>query len=77
MPRARALRDVPRDHPPRRARLAAAGCPVTPEGIGVKAADVHVTALRAQIIRNRYTILGLAQDTGRLDALARELDTIW
>ncbi|MBQ6925707.1 MAG: sn-glycerol-1-phosphate dehydrogenase [Kiritimatiellae bacterium] len=60
-----------------RARLAAAGCPVTPEGIGVKAADVHVTALRAQIIRNRYTILDLAQDTGRLDALARELDTIW
>lgn len=60
-----------------RARLAAAGCPVAPEGIGVKAADVHVTALRAQIIRNRYTILDLAQDTGRLDALARELDTIW
>ncbi len=60
-----------------RDRLAAAGCPVTPEGIGVKAADVHVTALRAQIIRNRYTILDLAQDTGRLTDLAHELDTIW
>ena len=60
-----------------RSRLSAAGCPVTPEGIGVKAADVHVTALRAELIRNRYTILDLAQDAGRLDVLAHELDTIW
>ena len=60
-----------------RKRLAAAGCPVTPEGIGVKAAEVHVTALRAELIRNRYTILDLAQDAGRLGVLARELDTIW
>ena len=60
-----------------RKRLASAGCPVTPEGIGVKATDVHVTALRAELIRNRYTILDIAQDTGRLGVLARELDTIW
>ena len=60
-----------------RSRLSAAGCPVTPEGIGVKAADVHVTALRAELIRNRYTILDLAQDAGRLNVLAHELDTIW
>ncbi len=60
-----------------RSRLSAAGCPVTPEGIGVKAADVHVTALRAELIRNRYTILDLAQDAGRLNDIAHELDTIW
>ena len=60
-----------------RARLSAAGCPVTPEGIGVNAADVPVTALRAETIRNRYTILDLAQDTSRLSALAAELDAIW
>jgi glycerol-1-phosphate dehydrogenase [NAD(P)+] len=60
-----------------RKRLATVGCPVTPEGIGVNRADVHEAALRAELIRNRYTILDLAQDAGRLNDIAHELDTIW
>ncbi len=60
-----------------RARLAAAGCPTRPSEIGVAESDVHSAALRAELIRNRYTILDLAQDAGRLGAIARELDTIW
>lgn len=60
-----------------RRRFAAAGCPVRPEEIGVAAADVPVCAKMAQTIRNRYTILDLAFETGRLDELAGELGQIW
>ena len=60
-----------------KAMFQAARCPVTPEGIGVRRADVPSCALAAQLIRNRYTILDLALDTGRLDRLANELTSIW
>ena len=55
----------------------AAHCPTTPEGIGVNREDIPACALAAQLIRNRYTILDLALETGRLDDLARGLAGIW
>lgn len=60
-----------------REMLADAGCPVTPEGIGVKTEDVPVIAVRAQLIRNRYTILDLAFESGRLNRLAKSCVTVY
>ncbi len=60
-----------------RAMLRAAGCPTTPEEIGVPRSEVYRAAYGAEVIRNRYTILDLLQDTGRLDRYVRGLDAIW
>ncbi len=49
------------------ARLKAVGGLSTPEEIGVRTADMTHWARKAQLIRNRYTILDLAFETGRLD----------
>ncbi len=54
-----------------------AGCPVTPEGIGVTAGSVPAVVMAAQLIRNRYGILDLAFEIGRLPTLATAMADIW
>lgn len=56
-----------------KAMLKTAGCPVEPEGIGATRQDVLMATFGAQMIRNRYTILDLVFETGRLPAYAAEL----
>lgn len=56
-----------------RKMLAAAGCPVTPAAIGATARDVVLATYGAQMIRNRFTILDLAYEAGRLPAYAAAL----
>jgi glycerol-1-phosphate dehydrogenase [NAD(P)+] len=47
-----------------RALMARGGCPLKPEDIGLDRAGTIATARRAQMIRNRYTVLDLAWDLG-------------
>lgn len=49
------------------ARLYAVGAPVRPEQIGISRSRLRDSAIRAQHIRRRYTILDLAVRTCRLD----------
>jgi glycerol-1-phosphate dehydrogenase [NAD(P)+] len=56
-----------------RAMLAAAGCPTTPEEIGLSRDDLRATYTRARTIRRRYTVLDLAHETGVLAACVDEL----
>jgi glycerol-1-phosphate dehydrogenase [NAD(P)+] len=58
-----------------RAQLKAAGCPTTPPEIGLDIDGFKATYRRAQMIRRRYTILDLANETGVLDACVDELFT--
>jgi glycerol-1-phosphate dehydrogenase [NAD(P)+] len=51
-------------------RLRLAGCPVTPEEIGVRPEDVAADLAAAGQIRRRYTVLDLAAETGQLAAPA-------
>ncbi|MGI8649413.1 MAG: sn-glycerol-1-phosphate dehydrogenase [Rubrobacter sp.] len=60
---ARELRDM----------LERAGCPVTPEEIGLSREEFQATYRRAQTIRSRYTILDLANEAGILDRCVEEL----
>ena len=53
--------------------LQAAGCPTTPGEIGLSAEDFKATYRRAQMIRSRYTILDLTNETGILDECVEEL----
>ncbi|MBR0057366.1 MAG: sn-glycerol-1-phosphate dehydrogenase [Kiritimatiellae bacterium] len=53
-----------------REMLRAAGCPVKPSEIGVGRRELLLAAYGAQMIRNRYTILDLAYEAGRLPAYA-------
>jgi glycerol-1-phosphate dehydrogenase [NAD(P)+] len=55
------------------AMLAAAGCPTTPEEIGLSRDDLRATYTRARTIRRRYTVLDLAHEAGVLDACVDEL----
>jgi glycerol-1-phosphate dehydrogenase [NAD(P)+] len=49
--------------------LRRAGCPTTPEEIGLSP-EFYATAVRnARFLRNRYTFLDLADDTGLLPTL--------
>lgn len=57
-----------------KAQLERAGCPVRPEQIGLTRKEAIMTAVRAQMIRNRYTVLDLAWDLGLLEWLLAELD---
>lgn len=52
--------------------LKAAGCPTNPAEIGLSFQDVVDGTLGAQMIRNRYTILDLLFETGRLMQYAHE-----
>ena len=48
--------------------LTEAGCPATAAAIGVPAEALHRAVRLARFIRDRYTVLDLAADLGRLDA---------
>jgi glycerol-1-phosphate dehydrogenase [NAD(P)+] len=56
-----------------RAMLAAAGCPTTPEQIGLTREELRATYARARTIRRRYTVLDLAHEAGLLEACVDEL----
>jgi glycerol-1-phosphate dehydrogenase [NAD(P)+] len=53
--------------------LHAAGCPVSPEEIGLGSEDFRATYARARMIRSRYTVLDLAYEAGILDECVEEL----
>lgn len=57
------LRDMLRD----------AGCPTSPEEIGLSREEFKATYRRAQMIRSRYTVLDLANECGVLDECVDEL----
>lgn len=56
-----------------RAQLQAAGCPTTPEEVGLSRDRLRATYRRAQMIRPRYTVLDLLNETGLLDDCVNEL----
>jgi glycerol-1-phosphate dehydrogenase [NAD(P)+] len=56
-----------------REQLQAAGCPTSPDAIGLTAERLHDTYRRAQMIRRRFTVLDLANQAGILDACVDEL----
>ncbi len=56
-----------------RESLRAAGCPTSPEEIGLSIEDFKATYTRAQMLRKRYTVLDLANETGILDECVEEL----
>jgi glycerol-1-phosphate dehydrogenase [NAD(P)+] len=63
-----------------RAQLLQAGCPTTPAQIGLELERFKHTYRRAQMIRRRYTVLDLANETGLLDECVEELfagDGFW
>lgn len=53
-----------------RSMLEKAGCPIAPSQIGASPHDVLAATFAAQMIRNRYTILDLLYEAGRLPAYA-------
>ena len=53
--------------------LRAAGCPVGPSEIGLGPEDFRATYTRARMIRSRYTVLDLANETGILEGCVEEL----
>ncbi len=56
-----------------RGMLKAAGCPTSPEEIGLGREAFRATYFRAQMLRKRYTVLDLALETGILDECVEEL----
>jgi glycerol-1-phosphate dehydrogenase [NAD(P)+] len=58
-----------------RVMLASAGCPTTPEELGLTRAQLKRDYARAGQIRSRYTLLDLAAETGQLDSLVGSLFT--
>jgi glycerol-1-phosphate dehydrogenase [NAD(P)+] len=56
-----------------RTLLREAGCPTSAEEIGLSQGDFKATYRRAQMIRSRYTVLDLANETGILDECVEEL----
>jgi glycerol-1-phosphate dehydrogenase [NAD(P)+] len=63
LPRTEELRDL----------LAAAGCPVTPEEIGLNREQLRESYVAATHIRRRYTVYDLAHDTGVFEQLVGEV----
>ena len=57
------------------AMLHAAGCVVDPAALGIPPARLAASALAAQLLAPRYTVLDLALETGRLPACAEALAT--
>ena len=53
--------------------LEEAGCPTSPEEIGLGWEDFKATYSRARTIRSRYTVLDLAAETGIFDECVEEL----
>ena len=63
-----------------REMLRAAGCPTSPEEIGLGWDEFKATYRRAQMLRKRYTVLDLANETGIFDECVEELfapDGFW
>lgn len=56
-----------------KSRLFRAGCPVTPGDIGLTGEYIVKTYKKAQMLRNRYTILDLAFETGLLDICSESI----
>jgi glycerol-1-phosphate dehydrogenase [NAD(P)+] len=56
-----------------REMLEEAGCPTSPEEIGLGWEDFKATYSRARTIRSRYTVLDLAAETGIFDECVEEL----
>ena len=56
-----------------RDQLRAVGCPTTPAEIGLSPEQLRATYRRAQMIRPRYTVLDLLNETGLLDDCVAEL----
>lgn len=56
-----------------REMLQEAGCPTTPEEIGLGRDELRATYSRARTIRSRYTVLDLAAETGIFDGCVEEL----
>lgn len=56
-----------------REMLRAAGCPTSPEEIGLGIEDFKATYRRAPLLRKRYTVLDLATEAGILDECVEEL----
>jgi glycerol-1-phosphate dehydrogenase [NAD(P)+] len=56
-----------------REQLGAAGCPTSPAQLGLSLADLKATYIRARMIRSRYTVLDLADETGTLNECVDEL----
>ncbi len=54
-----------------------AGCPIHPREIGVNSTRCAASAIAAQMIRSRYTVLDLAFDTGRLYAAVEAIGAAW
>jgi len=71
--RARVLERLP-PYRELRALMAEALCPVLPEAIGLSRGAVLKTFPRAQMLRNRYTVIDLAWDLGLLDATLARLE---
>lgn len=56
-----------------REQLRAAGCPTSPEEIGLTREEFRATYRRAQMLRKRYTVLDVANEAGILDECVEEL----
>ena len=56
-----------------REMLRAAGCPTSPEEIGLSVEDFRATYSRARMIRSRYTVLDLAVEAGIFEECVEEL----
>lgn len=57
-------------------KLRAAGCPVSPQEIGLDRAQFLHGIRTAQLIRNRYTVLDLLYELGLLDEAMKKLDVM-
>jgi glycerol-1-phosphate dehydrogenase [NAD(P)+] len=57
-----------------KAMLGKALCPLTGESIGLTRAEVIATARRAQMMRNKYTVIDLAWDTGAMEPVLAKLE---
>ncbi|HKL86732.1 MAG TPA: sn-glycerol-1-phosphate dehydrogenase [Treponemataceae bacterium] len=51
-----------------------AGCPITAEEIGLKRCEAIKTAYKAQMIRNRYTVLDLIWDYGLMETVLESVE---
>jgi glycerol-1-phosphate dehydrogenase [NAD(P)+] len=51
------------------------GCPVLPESINLTRSKTIATARKAQMIRNRYTVLDLAWDLGVFESVLNRMET--
>jgi glycerol-1-phosphate dehydrogenase [NAD(P)+] len=57
-----------------KALLGSAGCPLQPEVINLSRHDAIATARRAQMMRNKYSILDLAWDMGVFEGVLSKME---